>query len=129
MTETTSPNLHALKESEEIEFPPAPRDIPQEVKDFVDRGHEYWKLKPHQWRRTPALGTEKDARRIAGLARDYAKTTARTFRTKAHADKTRLVYKVTDAFQPSANGDQADPDPSSAAPSSTGKAKTGGGKS
>ena len=123
MTETTSPNLHALTESQEIDFPPAPRDIPQEVRDFVDRGHEHWKVKPNQWRITPVLGAEKDARKIASLARDYAKSTGRTFRTKAHTEKTRLVYKVTDAFQPSANGDQAEPEPSSAAPSSASKGK------
>jgi transketolase len=95
--ETPAPvlDLAKLSETREAEFTQAEVNVPQEVKDFVDAAHTFWKSSPKKWR-SVALGSEAAVKEAAKLARKWAKKTERTFRQKKVDDAGLLVYKVTD---------------------------------
>lgn len=78
-------------------------NVPQKVKDFVNRAHEYWTTNPEKWRRV-TLGSADTAAQVKQLASAYARSTGRTFRTKKINDPTSLVYRVSDRFRKD-NGD------------------------
>lgn len=97
-TATPALDLSALANSEEHTPAPSEVRVPDEVKAFVDAGHQAWKDAPKKWRRV-VLGSEDAVKSVRNMARRYAKATGRTFRVKDQDDKNALVYKVTDKFQ------------------------------
>lgn len=91
--------LAALAESTEHEVTAAEVNVPQEIKDFVNAGHEFWQTKPKKWRSVVLAnaGTVKD---VTNKSRKFASATGRTFRVNKQATTdTRLVYKITDKPQ------------------------------
>jgi hypothetical protein len=88
-----SDELAALDQSEEMNFD---QDIPERVKRFVDKGHEFWLEKPRKWRGVKLLNAA-ELKRVKRQAQTYARQTGRQFRTKKVTDPLMLVYRVTDA--------------------------------
>lgn len=100
--------LAKLSESAEV-TPAAVAETPEEVKAFVNAGHEHWQNKPKVWR-SVELGTAEAIAEVSKLAREFASATGRTFRVdKKRTTDTHLIYKVSDKVS-KGNGDAADDD-------------------
>lgn len=92
-------DLTALANTEEHEVTPAEVNVPDEIKAFVDSGHQAWQTKKKAWRAV-TLANADAVKYVTNKSRAYAKATGRTFRiNKKATTDTRLVYKVTDKFQ------------------------------
>lgn len=76
------------------EAPPLEANVPQEVKDFVNRAHEFWQDNPKKWRRL-ILSSEKAVKEVKNMAAKYAKSTGRTLRESKQDNPLILRYKVT----------------------------------
>lgn len=112
MAKTTAPelDLSALANSEEHTVTPGEVNVPEQIKAFVDAGHQAWQTKPKTWRAV-TLANAEAVKYVTTHARAYGKATGRTFRVnkKATTD-TRLVYKVTDKFQNHGSEDASEGD-------------------
>lgn len=97
-TETAALNLAHLENDKPVEPEVKEIVVPDEVKAFVDRAHQYWKATPNRWRDVE-LHSEKAVTETLKLAKAHAKATGRVFRIKNTGSKTVLTYKVSDASQ------------------------------
>lgn len=116
-------DLSALAESKVADD--APVNVPQEVKDFVDRAYDFWKSTPRKWRQVK-LADEAAVAEVKKMASRFAKSVGLTFRVTAHEDSSVLKYKVTDAVRKNTADAPTDPtagtsDSPSTSPSETGK--------
>lgn len=95
----TKPDFSAL-ESSEVYLPPSAADIPEDIVKFVESGYEHWKMHG-TWKIAAPLSSETEVKEAVRLARKYADhrnppLTVRVNSVAMKADKTRLVYKITD---------------------------------
>jgi hypothetical protein len=100
-TENAKPamDLSALATPEEHIVTPGEVNVPEEIKAFVNAGHEFWQTKPKKWR-SVLLPNADAVKFVTNKSRAFAKATGRTFRVNKQASTdVTLVYKVTDKFQ------------------------------